>query len=131
MASNAAKVRADERGDIDHVRDVIQAYFDSMYFSDPAKVAVAFHEKASIVGHLGGKPLWLSRQQFADFVAATPAPAKAGEPYDMAIVSLTIEGDTAVVVVRDLYLGKRFTDTLSLVRLDGRWAIANKVFTHA
>jgi len=36
-----------------------------------------------------------------------------------------------VAVVRDLYLGKRFTDTLSLLCLDGRWAIANKVFTHA
>ena len=118
-------------GDIATIQAVIQTYFDSMYHSDPALVEQAFHEKAAIAGHLDGRALWLSRADFAGFVGNTPAPAKTGEVYDMKIVSLSVNGDTAVAVVRDLYLGKRFTDTLSLLRMDGRWAIANKVFTHA
>ena len=126
--ATAAPTLAD---DIDAIQSVIVSYFHSMYLSDPTLVEVAFHEKAAIAGHLDGRALWLSRADFAGFVANTPAPASTGEEYDMKIVSLSVNGDTAVAVVRDLYLGKRFTDTLSLLRLDGRWAIANKVFTHA
>jgi hypothetical protein len=128
--AQAAALRVDERGDIDVIRGVIQDYFDCMYESDPAKAERAFHEKAAIVGHLDGKPLWLSRAEFAGFVGSVPSPKKAGEPYDMQIVSLSVNGDTAVAIVRDTYLNKRFTDTLSLAKIAGRWAIANKVFTH-
>jgi protease I len=36
----------------------------------------------------------------------------------------------AAVKVADLYRGLRFTDYLSLARVDGQWIIVNKTFHH-
>lgn len=52
----------------------------------------------------------------------------AGPVEDTAIGVLDIAGETASARVRDNYLGLTFTDTLSLLKADGRWQIYNKLF---
>ncbi|WP_439813894.1 nuclear transport factor 2 family protein [Zavarzinia sp. CC-PAN008] len=116
---------------IDAVRVVVQGYFESLYHSDTAKAEAAFHKDAAIVGYLDGKFAWMTMPIFLDFLRKTPAPAQHGEAYDMEIVSIQVTDVTAVVVTRDLYLGRIFTDTLSLLRQpDGAWLIINKLFRH-
>ena len=39
-----------------------------------------------------------------------------------------IAGQTACVMVRDGYLGMTFLDTLSFLKVDGRWKIYNKLY---
>ena len=53
-----------------------------------------------------------------------------GEDYDMRIVSVDMTGNEAVAKVEDLYSGFRFTDYLSLLRIDGTWFIIHKTFYH-
>ena len=48
----------------------------------------------------------------------------------MRIVSIDMTGIEAMVKVEDLYLGFRFTDYLSLLKIDGEWVIVNKTFYH-
>jgi hypothetical protein len=71
-----------------------------------------------------------SLEEFLGFVKGTPAPADSGEAYDMKIVSIDQTGDEAMAKVADLYLGFRFTDYLSLLKVDGNWVIVNKTFYH-
>ena len=115
---------------IEMIRKTVQCYFEGLYHSDIGKLKLAFHSKAQVIGYFQGSLLFNSIDEFMDFVKATPAPAENGEPYDMEIVSMDITGDAAVVKVADLYLGLRFTDYLSLLKIDGEWRIINKLFGH-
>jgi hypothetical protein len=94
------------------------------------KIKKAFHPNSQIIGYFQGTLLFHSREQFIEFVKATPAPSKSGEKYDMRIVSIDMTGNEAVAKVEDLYLGFRFTDYLSLLNIEGTWVIINKTFYH-
>lgn len=111
------------------IEQVIQVYFDSMYMSSKAKVDQAFHPSAMITGVFQGAFTEMTRESFGDFVASQqPSPKENGEPANLEILSLEIAGDTAVVRVRDDYLGFTFLDTLSLVNIAGQWSIYNKLY---
>jgi hypothetical protein len=60
----------------------------------------------------------------------SPAPSKNDEAYYMKIVSVDITDNIAQVKVFDLYLGKYFTDYLSLIKVNDNWIIMNKMFHH-
>ena len=53
---------------------------------------------------------------------------RAGESAYLEIIALEIAGATAVVQLRDDYIGNRFLDTLSFLKVDERWVIYNKLF---
>jgi hypothetical protein len=46
----------------------------------------------------------------------------------MDIQMLDIVGDAACVKVSDDFAGMRFTDYLSMLKIDGRWTIVNKLY---
>jgi len=46
----------------------------------------------------------------------------------MRIVSIDVTGSVAAVKVADLYIGRRFTDYLSLVKMEDNWVIVDKIF---
>ena len=117
-----------DANDIDLIQKTIQLYFDGLYYSDVDKINKAFHPSSQVMGFFDGNLSMLSLEQFAEFVKSTPAPSDNGEKYDMKIVSIDITGNEAVVKVEDLYLGLRFTDYLSLLRIDDNWLIVNKVY---
>ena len=111
------------------IENVIQVYFDSMYYSSKDKVNEAFHPSAMITGVFQGDFTEMTRESFGDFVASQqPSPKDSGEPENLEILSCEIAGDTAVVRVRDDYLGFTFLDTLSLVNIAGQWSIYNKLY---
>ena len=110
------------------IKAVIQVYFDSMYESDPSKVHEVFHPNAKITGYMGGRLAEMSVQEFADFVAAQPPGAVSGLRAYLEIVDLALAGNTAVAQVRDDYLGSRFFDSLSFLKVDDQWLIYNKLF---
>ena len=115
--------------DQDEIRTVIQAYFDCMYESSADKAREAFHPNARITGHLPDGLHEMSTEDFAGFVASQqPSPKENGSAPVLDVLSLGTAGDTAVARVRDEYLGMTFLDTLSLLRVDGRWTIYNKLF---
>ena len=114
--------------DIDLIQKTIQLYFDGLYYSDVDKINKAFHPSSQVMGFFDGNLSMLSLEQFAELVKSTPAPSENGEAYDMKIVSMDITGNEAVVKVEDLYLGLRFTDYLSLLKIENEWVIVNKVY---
>jgi hypothetical protein len=46
----------------------------------------------------------------------------------MDIHSIDVAGDTASAKVTDDFAGLRFTDLLSLLKVDGHWQIVSKVY---
>jgi hypothetical protein len=116
--------------DIEFIQQTVQYYFDGLYNSNLESLTKAFHPKAQIIGHFQKDLLFMTREQFLKLVKNTPSPSANGESYDMKIVSIDITGDEALIKVTDLYLGFRFTDYLSLIKIEGSWVIVNKTFYH-
>ncbi len=112
--------------DIENVAKTVDDYFLGMYRSDSQLILRAFSSDAVIEGHTGGRYHRMTRQEFADFVAEQPSAEKAGEPFDMRIVSIDISVNAAAVKVADRYIGRDFIDYLSLLEIDGRWRIVHK-----
>lgn len=112
------------------IEQTIQDYFDGMHYGRSDLILKCFHEDGSMRGYMSdsGKREDMSRQEFADFVISQPAPSETGEPFDMTIRSIEIAGRTAMVEVRDLYMGLMFTDYLLLVNEDDHWSILKKLW---
>ena len=67
------------------------------------------------------------RDEFiAAIMAETPAPPDT-QPV-MEVESIDISGDAASVKVTDEFAGMRFTDYLSLLKIENRWIIVNKLY---
>jgi len=111
------------------IKNLIQIYVNSMDESNPNKVKQVFHNNAKIVGYLHGDFMEMSVDDFAGFVASQqPTPKEKGENVIFEIITCEIEGTTAVVKLRDKYLGITFMDILSFIKIEGEWKIYNKLF---
>ena len=120
----------DKPSDQESIKETVQNYFRGMYHSDTDRLEKAFHPDAHLHGHYKGTLVDIPLQNWLGMVKKTPAPADNGEEYDMKIVSIDITGDAAIVKVADLYTGLKFTDYLSLMKIDEQWLIVNKTFYH-
>lgn len=116
--------------DLDSIHQCVQFYFDGMYESDVEKLKKAFHSTAFLIGYYEGNLAHIPLNNWLEMIEKTPPPRDNGEAYDMKIVSVDITDNVAVVKVADLYLGLRFTDYLSLMKIEGSWRIVNKAFHH-
>jgi len=111
------------------IESVVQLYVDSMDEFKPEKVKQAFHSNAKVVGYLHGDFMEMSVDNFAGFVESQqPSPKEKSENVVFEILSCEIEGATALVKVRDKYLGITFLDTLSFIKVESEWKIYNKLF---
>lgn len=114
--------------EITAITNTVRDYVEGMVFNDEAKLRRAFHAKAAIIGHfVGGRFEWLSLDQFAEAIKG-PGPAPAGSEAVWDVISVDISGDSAVVKINDEFAGLRFTDTLSLLKIEGAWRIVNKIY---
>lgn len=116
-------------GDREAILAVVQDYMDGMVFADSAKLTRALHPRWSCIGNFQGGLEWDSREAFIAGVIANAAPPADGA-YFHEVLSVDVTGHTAAVKVTNDYLGMRFTDYLSLLKLDGEWVVVNKVFHH-
>lgn len=112
------------------IEAVIEDYFLGMYHSDTARLNRAFHPNARIAGHDEGALIDNSIDKFITFIGRVSAPADDGEAFEMDILAIDIVGTASAVKVADLYKGLRFTDYLSLLKIDGSWKIVAKTFSH-
>ena len=116
--------------DLDKITQTVQYYFDGMYHSDTESLKKAFDPDAFLHGYFEGRLVHLPFNDWIKQVESRPAPSKSGEAYDMKIVSVDMTENIALVKVFDLYMGKYFTDYLSLIKVEDNWVIMNKMFHH-
>ena len=114
---------------IEQIEKIVQLYVDSMNESNPEKVRQAFHANAKVVGYLHGDFMEMSVDDFSGFVASQqPSPKEKGDNEFLEIISSEIVGDTAIVKIREEYLGMIFIDTFSFLKKDDTWRIYTKLF---
>ncbi|MCY1242873.1 putative lumazine-binding protein [compost metagenome] len=117
----------DQAADTAAINRVVEHYVEGMVFADESLLREAFHPSCKIIGHYHRELEWLSLDEFIGAIKAE-GPAEEGSSPFWEIRTLDITGDSAVAKVVDDYLGMRFTDYLSLLKIDQQWQIINKLY---
>jgi hypothetical protein len=126
MTGNPSK----DTDDVGSIKVVIQSYLDGLYESDADKIAGAFHPTSALTSISDGGELQITpRDQWLDNVRTRPSPKQRGLPRHDQVLSIDLVGPTmAYVKLRCAIPPRFFTDQLSLLKIDGRWQIAQKIF---
>jgi hypothetical protein len=111
------------------IEQTVQIYFDGLYEGDADKLASVFHETSALTYEQDGKLTVLPRDQWLKWVRERPKPKDKGLARDDVILSVDQAGPTTALVKVKCQIPPRFfTDYLSLLKVDGRWVVAQKVF---
>jgi hypothetical protein len=119
----------DSSSDVSACAKLAKDYFDALYTGDTGLFARIFHPDAMLWCVAGGAYTTLTLPAYLAIVAGREAPAARGDRREEAIMALSIPTPTtAHLRVRELFLPKRFTDDLTLLKQDGAWRIVAKVW---
>jgi hypothetical protein len=116
--------------EVKNIEGVIQSYLDGLHEGDASKIASAFHPTSALTsisetGELAITPrdVWLNN------VRNRASPKQQGLSRHDQVLSIDLVGPTMAYVKLKCAIPPRFfTDQLSLLKIDGRWQVAQKVF---
>jgi Putative lumazine-binding len=112
------------------IEQTIQTYFDGLYEGDADKLASAFHTTSALSSEQDGKLSVLPLANWLEWVRTRPSPKAKGLARDDQILQIDQSGpSTAFVKVQCQIPPRYFTDYLSLLKVDGRWQVVQKVFS--
>jgi hypothetical protein len=113
------------------VLDLAHKYLRCVYEGSAQGLREVFHPDARVEDMVTGTFRSRSADQYVQAVASRQSPAAAGEPFTMALLTIDVLGDMAMVTAELRFLGNHFYNVLSLLRCDGRWLITHKLFGNA
>jgi hypothetical protein len=108
------------------VRAPVDAYIRGHATGDGSHWRAAFYPSARIVGYRDGQLRELTVDQFVALAPGHPASDEAQRR--RTIERIDVAGTVALAKVVLDYPTVRFTDYLSLMKIDGQWRIVNKIF---
>jgi putative lumazine-binding protein len=116
--------------DVEIIEGVIQSYLDGLYESDADKIASAFHPTSALSSvSSDGELVITPRDKWLDMVRARPSPKQRGLPRHDQVLAIDLVSPTMAYVKLKCAIPPRFfTDQLSLLKIEGRWQIAQKVY---
>ena len=107
------------------VAATLQTYIESARSGDGARMRTAFLDDATVRGSYGGKPVDWTLQEFCDLIAK----GGAAPGLEARIAAVEISGTAAMARLEAVnWRGTRYTDFFVLLKRDGEWRIASKVF---
>ena len=116
--------------DIKAVEATVRTYLDGLYEGDTEKLSHVFHPTSALTtAREDGTIQIVPREEWLEAVRNRPAPKSAGLQRDDHILTIDLVGPTlALVKVKCQMPPRYFTDLLSLLKIESRWQIVQKVF---
>jgi hypothetical protein len=108
------------------VREAIDHYFQGHATGVGDHFRKAFHPDAKLFFIRDGKFSTWTLDEYVSRASGKPAPDEADRK--RSIASIDISGNAAIVKVLLDYPSVRFTDYMSMLKVDGQWKIVNKTF---
>ena len=109
------------------VRKPLQAYLQGHATGDARYIRQAFLPTAHVEGIRDGRFLSRTADEYIAGFKGAPAPDEAQRR--RSIDQVDVNGDAAMARVTLAYPSGSFTDYFVLLKVDGEWKIANKVWT--
>lgn len=111
------------------VEAAVQTYLDGLYEGDADKIASVFHPTSSLVQQNNDRIQQQSRGEWLEKVRNRMSPKAAGHPRHDKILHVDLATPTMAFVKLNCAVPPRFfTDYLCLLKTDGKWQVAQKVF---
>jgi len=109
----------------EQIEKTIGKYVEGARTGDPDLMRAAFLREATVRGSYGGKPVDWTLQEFCDLIAK----GGAAPGLEARIAAVEISGTAAMARLEAVnWRGTRYTDFFVLLKRDGEWRIASKVF---
>ena len=117
--------------DLKIIEGVVQSYLDGLYEGDASKIASVFHPTSALTSVTSDGELDVTPgDKWLDKVRARLSPKRQGLPRHDHVLTIDLVSPTMAYVKLKCAIPPRFfTDQLSLLKIDGRWQVAQKVFT--
>jgi hypothetical protein len=127
---NAVLQEATMTADTKAITETVQLYLDGLYEGDAGKLAQAFHPTSSLASEDKGVLTQTPREQWLERVRNRPSGKSQGLARKDEILQIDQSSPTTAFVKLKCQLPPRFfTDYLLLLKVDGRWQVAQKTFT--
>lgn len=111
--------------EVEAVRKTASLYADGLQTGNIETLKKAFHPQAMMYGPNMIVPI----QGLYDYVSASTAPTKSGEPHKCFITKIDCIGNAASVeMLQESYQGVSYINYFQLLKLDGNWVIMSKSF---
>lgn len=105
-------------------------YLDGLYEGDTDKLASVFHPTSALTYEADGAISILPREEWLKAVKERASPRSQGlSRHDEILVIDQSSPTTAFVKLKCAIPPRFFTDYLSFLKIDGRWQVAQKVFS--
>ncbi len=118
--------------DTQDITDTIHTYLDGFYEGDVDKLAAVFHPSCALTQSADGWLQIITRDKWLEMTRQRPTPAALGLPRADQILTVDVLGpSTAHVKLKCAIPPRYFTDLLSLLKVEGRWQVVQKVFQTA
>jgi len=109
----------------DEISETVQHYIDGARSGRGDDMKPAFHKDATIFGYIGADLFAGPIQQLFDWNDGNGPATK----LQARIASIDLNDTVATLRLElDNWTGHRFTDLFTLLKVDGKWKIMNKVF---
>ena len=109
------------------VRAVINQYFRGHATADPVEMRKAFLPTAHIEGNRDGKFVSWTAEDYSSRFGGKPAPDEASRK--RTIDRVEVSGTAAMASATLVHGATTFTDYFVLLKVNGEWKIANKVYS--
>jgi Putative lumazine-binding len=116
--------------DYQQILELLHTYGHSVFNGDVERLRSTFHPQAALFGEVKGAPYYRTLDDYLNAVAQRKSPRDVGETFAMKPLAIEVQGPVGSARMHSPMLGYNYIDFLNLVRLDGRWVISNKTFTH-
>ena len=111
------------------IRQTVQYYFDGGKNRDSLTLRKAFHPEARMLFAREGKLVVVPIGEYITRVGSESLKPGEVDSTERKVVSVDVVGDAAVAKLELKRPNALLTDYMSLLKVDGRWLIVNKIFT--
>ena len=111
------------------IRRTVQYYFDGGKNRDSLTLRRAFHPEARMLFARDGKLVVVPIGEYITRVGSDRLEPGEVDSTERKVVSVDVVGDAAVAKLELKRPDALLTDYMSLLKVDGRWLIVNKIFT--
>ena len=128
LAAGAADLSA-RWADEAAIRQTVQYYFDGGRNRDSLTLRKAFHPEARMLFAREGELVVVPIGEYITRVGSERLKPGEVDSTERKVVSVDVVGDAAVAKLELKRPNAVLTDYMSLLKVDGRWLIVNKIFT--